>query len=600
MFPGLKAADFELLVMEGDNQGEKYPLSEKTVTVGRKLPYDTRQNFILIMDKTSTVSTVQADIEWVNNSHMIKPRKTTNPTKVNDIEISDGHSLSPGDKIHMGRVVLLYQEIAEPTLSSTIDEKDIPLLRSLAFKETVPGRIEYFCDEPAVRPAVPSLPHESVSIQEGSVLPDYSHKYLFDGDEEDVPLEEEIIKPPSAITDDEEATDISHDQKTIFNDIPNVYDYELEIIKGDRKGEIFPLDKKEFLIGRMSKKSPTARDLLFPLQDRTISREHARLSTEGREVYLVNESKKSITLLNEIQVTDKEKLKHGDLIQIGEHIVLLFRKKEELFLELDEEDSTVVPMIKGLPVITDLPSSPVVEAFIEEVPLTGQEVSSHVLLTDISPEPDLMVLIEEGPFWMGNDEVISSSPVHEAVTKSYYIDIYPVTNSDYRNFIEATGYKSEGRWENSFRPGKEEHPAVNVTFNDAMSYADWAGKRLPDEAEWEKAARGNDRRLYPWGNDWDMEKLNSRENNFNGTMSVHNCIAGKSPYGIMNMTGNTWEWTHSPCRPYCDSNLSKPAGKVLRGGSWLNNLKTAGCTLRYEAWIDESGPDTGFRCVRDL
>ena len=601
------AKDFELLVIEGDNPGEKYPLSDKPFTIGRKLPYDTRQNFILITDKTSTVSTAQADIEWCNNSHVIKPRKTTNPTKVNGIEILAPSSLSSGDKIHMGKVVLLYQEVSEPTFSSTIDETDIPFLRSLAFKETGPKKIDYSYEEPAVKPSASLPPAESASIQEGSFLPDYSHKYLFD-DDDDVVIAKEEMRDVLPVPDYKESA-VSHTEKTIFDDIPGTYEYELEIIQGDRKGEIFPLDKKDFFIGRMSRKSPSVRDLLFSSQDRTISREHARFSIEKGDVYLINESKKSITLINEIQVIDKEKLKHGDHIQIGEHIVILFRKKEDLFLELEEGDSTVVPAAANLPsspvildaavpspvvpAVADLSSS-VAEPFKEESPpVANQEVYNDLSVTEISTEPAGMVLIEEGYFSMGTDDI------HEVFTKPYYIDIYPVTNSDYRKFIEGTGYRSEGRWESLFKTGKEDHPAVNVTFNDAAAYAAWAGKRLPCEAEWEKAARCSDRRIYPWGNDWHMERLNSRESNLNGTMSVYNCNEGKSYYGIMNMAGNTWEWTDSSYITYCDGTSSKPSGKALRGGSWLNKLRTTGCTLRCEAWSDEFGPDTGFRCVKD-
>ncbi len=583
--------DFELLVIEGDNQGEKYPLSDKPFTIGRKLPYDTRQNFILIIDKTSTVSTAQADIEWCNNSHVIKPRKTTNPTKVNGIEISEPCPLSSGDKIHMGKVVLLYQEVSEPTFTSTIDETDIPLLRALAFKETGPKKIDYSYDEPAVKPVASSPVSGSSSIQEGSFLPDYSHKYLFDDDEVTLPEMQLIEGQP-----DYEKATASHNEKTMFDDMSRAYDYELEIIKGDRKGEIFPLDKKDFFIGRMSKKSPSVRDLLFSSQDRTISREHARFSIEDGDVYLINESKKSITLLNEVQVVDKEKLKPGDHIQVGENIIILFRKKEDLFMELEEGDSTVVPAgaeLSSPPVISDVAelSSVPVESFKDRA-TSMEEVSSDISVTDEPSSTAGMVFIEEGPFTAGT--------AREFYIKSYYIDIYPVTNDEYRKFIETTGYRSEGRWESSFIPGKEDHPAVNVTFNDAMAYAVWAGKRLPDEFEWEKAARGNDRRLYPWGNDWDRERLNSRENNLNGTMSVYNFTEGRSPYGIMDMAGNTWEWTDSSYISDLDGTPSKPSGKTLRGGSWLNKLEIPGCTLRCEAWSDEFGPDTGFRCARDI
>ncbi|MEQ8226329.1 MAG: SUMF1/EgtB/PvdO family nonheme iron enzyme, partial [Candidatus Eremiobacterota bacterium] len=535
-------------------------------------------------------------------SHVIKPRKTTNPTKVNGIEISEPCNLSSGDKIHMGKVVLLYQEVSEPTFNSTIDETDIPFLRSLAFKETGPKKIDYSYEEPAVKSGNSSS--QSPSIQEGSFLPDYSHKYLFDDDEVTLPEKQLIEGQP-----DYEKATASHNEKTMFDDMSRAYDYELEIIKGDRKGEIFPLDKKDFFIGRMSKKSPSARDLLFSSQDRTISREHARFSIEDGDVYLINETKKSITLLNEIQVVDKEKLKPGDHIQIGENIVILFRKKEDLFMESEEGDSTVVPAganVSSSPVVSDVAdlssfpivsgwadlssasvvsdvtdlSSAVAEPFKDRV-TSMEEVSSDISVTDEPPLTAGMVFIEEGPFTAGTDQ--------EFYIKSYYIDIYPVTNDDYRKFIETTGYRSEGRWESSFIPGKEEHPAVNVTFNDALAYAEWTGKRLPDEFEWEKAARGNDRRLYPWGNDWDRERLNSRENNLNGTMSVYNFNEGRSPYGIMDMAGNTWEWTDSSYISDLNGTPSKPSGKTLRGGSWLNKLEVPGCTLRCEAWSDEFG-----------
>jgi len=121
-----------------------------------------------------------------------------------------------------------------------------------------------------------------------------------------------------------------------------------------------------------------------------------------------------------------------------------------------------------------------------------------------------MIYIPAGEFVFGSDEAGSpDGPSTTVYLESYYIDRCEVTMSEYAEFVRATGYKSQGDWEMYFKPGYENYPVVNVTWYDAVSYAEWVGKRLPTELEWEKAARGSDGRTWPWGNEWDNNNCNN-------------------------------------------------------------------------------------------
>jgi formylglycine-generating enzyme required for sulfatase activity len=153
-----------------------------------------------------------------------------------------------------------------------------------------------------------------------------------------------------------------------------------------------------------------------------------------------------------------------------------------------------------------------------------------------------------------------------------------VTNAQFEQFVKATGYNAGDGWRKYYTKGKEKHPVVNVSWNDAEAYCKWAGKRLPTEAEWEKAARGNDGRIWPWGNAWDKSKCNSYYGGPRTTTPVGSYPAGASPYGVMDMAGNVLEW----CADWYDKNYytsapdRNPQGpssgiqRVLRGGSWVS------------------------------
>jgi iron(II)-dependent oxidoreductase len=155
----------------------------------------------------------------------------------------------------------------------------------------------------------------------------------------------------------------------------------------------------------------------------------------------------------------------------------------------------------------------------------------------------------------------------------------PVTVGQYRKFCVATGRAMPSAPEFNVNWHRETHPIVNVTWDEASAYAKWAGGRLPTEAEWEKAARGADGRQYPWGNEWDPLKCaNAVGKKPSGTRPVGLYLSGASPYGILDMAGNVWEW----CLDWYDETYYKwaparnPQGppprtyRVLRGGSWFN------------------------------
>jgi len=172
-----------------------------------------------------------------------------------------------------------------------------------------------------------------------------------------------------------------------------------------------------------------------------------------------------------------------------------------------------------------------------------------------------MVLIPAGTFLMGSSPKdgqvgftvgVDELPQHSVDLKSYYIDRHEVTAKQYRKFIDSTGRKPPGdpRFPEIYpwaREGGvpiefESHPVIYVSWDDADAYCKWAGKRLPIEAEWEKAARGADGRIWPWGNIFDPRKANVQEHQSGGTLPVGSFPKGASPYGVYDMAGNVKEW----------------------------------------------------------
>lgn len=150
-------------------------------------------------------------------------------------------------------------------------------------------------------------------------------------------------------------------------------------------------------------------------------------------------------------------------------------------------------------------------------------------------------------------------------------------------------------------PAYKSHPVVFVRWDDARIYCEWAGRRLPTEAEWEKAARGTDTRAFPWGNAIPTNQLA----NFNatGTVAVGRYPKGASPYGVLDMTGNVWEWISSVYKSYPYNfgdgreNLNSAGDRVLRGSSWYNDIANLRLTYRGRSIPNDVSNRVGFRCA---
>ncbi len=219
-----------------------------------------------------------------------------------------------------------------------------------------------------------------------------------------------------------------------------------------------------------------------------------------------------------------------------------------------------------------------------------------------------MVDVPGGKFTMGSDAGgPDSKPAHQVDVAAFKLDKFEVTNADFKKFVDATGYQTDAEksgdkaW-TAFAAGKDNHPVVKVSWNDATAFCKWAGKRLPTEAEWEKAARGDDGRTYPWGNDWDPKKANVKDSGLRGTTAVGSFPTGASALGAMDMAGNVWEWTADVAKPYegntTASKLYGPNLYIIRGGGWFDAKEQVASYFRNSAVPTTANDDLGFRCAK--
>ena len=220
---------------------------------------------------------------------------------------------------------------------------------------------------------------------------------------------------------------------------------------------------------------------------------------------------------------------------------------------------------------------------------------------------DAMVLVPAGPALMGYDAGKAfERPQHTVVLDAFFIDLYATTNFQYRRFVRATGHDAPPHWtDGTYEPGHDLHPVTNVRWEDALAYAQWAGKRLPTEAEWEKAARGTDGRIYPYGNTFDLELTNNGSNAAFGTVRVDRFPAARSPYGCYQMAGNVWEWVSDwfSTTYYADGQVDPhgpPSGTmhVSKGGSWTTDAAACRASFRCRSLPGARWGYCGFRCAR--
>jgi eukaryotic-like serine/threonine-protein kinase len=269
--------------------------------------------------------------------------------------------------------------------------------------------------------------------------------------------------------------------------------------------------------------------------------------------------------------------------------------------------------------------------------------SPQIGATLVSPKDSMvLVYVPAGQFLMGSSSSDSNAeddehPQHTVYLDAFWIDRSEVTNAQFAEFASQAGYVTSAErandvgggvidpasgsrtntpgatWQHphgpdSSRTGLDAHPVVQVSWIDASAYCQWAGRRLPSEAEWEKAARGSDGRLYPWGNQAADNTLVNDSGSGDGWMQtapVGSFPAGASPYGALDMAGNVWEWTADWYADtyYATSPAANPLGaasgqyRVFRGGGWSNTARRFRPANRgYTGGADHSD-DIGFRCV---
>ena len=265
----------------------------------------------------------------------------------------------------------------------------------------------------------------------------------------------------------------------------------------------------------------------------------------------------------------------------------------------------------------------------------GEPISSLVKipyefkLEDILPD---MVLIPAGEFQMGSSNgSLDEKPIHTVHLDAYYIDRFEVTNGQYKQFIDANprwqkdqilseyhdGYYLADWFGNDYPAGKDNHPVIYVSWYAAMAYAKWTGKRLPTEAEWEKAARGGlVGNKYPWGNTIDPTNANYFDGTDKEITPVGTYPANR--YGLYDMVGNVREWcldsyeenyyvNSPPANPIAgvsslddvlNNFITLKNNRVLRGGSWLSSAQSSRIAKRNWRKPTDTNPNEGFRCVK--
>lgn len=273
---------------------------------------------------------------------------------------------------------------------------------------------------------------------------------------------------------------------------------------------------------------------------------------------------------------------------------------------------TRVPTGESRESVPPPPDRAMIQRVNEQLRAAQEEELQRLAQRGIKP-PEGMRLIPAGEFWMGaEDGLPDARPMHRVYVSTYWIDQHEVTNRQYRQCVDSGGCappKDRSAYDN---PALGEHPVTNVTWSQARHYCGWRGKRLPTEAEWEKAARGVDGRLYPWGNTDEVFtarlRTTDRQTPKNGTAPVGSLDFAVSPYGVVDLVVSVSEWVNDWYAEdfYRSSPSQDPQGpargsfRVLRGGE--PNERPLELRASYRGWDDMTywGPSLGFRCAEDL
>ncbi len=248
----------------------------------------------------------------------------------------------------------------------------------------------------------------------------------------------------------------------------------------------------------------------------------------------------------------------------------------------------------------------------DETPENLMDSQTSLEGSNTSIDVEEMVLIPAGEVRLGTDSKTDMTFGTEADTRTvfveaFYIDKYEVTNRQYAKFLSETEHRIPKFWEDP-RLNAPDQPVVGVNWEDAEAYAAWAGKRLPTASEWEKAARGTEGRLYPWGNDYDAARGNfddggSMDGSTDGyamiPAPVGKFTSGISPYGLHDMAGNVWEWVAEQHSEHSETTDETPY--AIRGGSWTNGAGDTRTTVAYiyPAQCSDHSSSVGFRCAKN-
>jgi len=233
-------------------------------------------------------------------------------------------------------------------------------------------------------------------------------------------------------------------------------------------------------------------------------------------------------------------------------------------------------------------------------------MTNHIIEWKNPVDGAAYVYVPGGEFTMGAEEYEAASPLeqpeHKVTVSGFWLQHTEVTNAEYAKCVAAKACTppNNQRWQ---KTEFAQHPVNNVSWNQANAYAAWAGGRLPSEAEWEKACRGTDGRLYSWGEEDPTSKLANYNNDVGDTTPVGSYPAGASPYGALDMAGNVWEWTLSIEKPYPYNakdgreDPKAPGKRILRGGSYYYTQYQLHCTTRSGFTPTTANQHFGFRVI---